>query len=79
MRQDPEQRYRYARVIGNLASIPLLFGAGAMIGFYIGQWLDRRFHTTPWLASGFVGLGLASAVRSTIQMIRRARKDLDQL
>lgn len=79
MKQDREERYRQARVIGGLSSIPLLLGAGALIGFFIGRWIDRRFGTEPWLTLVFVGLGFAASVRSTIDLIRRAQKDLDRL
>ncbi len=79
MKKDPEERYRYYRLVGSLGSIPLLLGSGAILGWWIGQWLDRRFHTAPWLQIVFLGLGIAGSVRSSLRLLKQAQRDLDRM
>ena len=79
MKEDPEPRYRYHRLVGSLGSIPLLLGCGAFLGWWFGQWLDRRFGTEPWMQMIFLGLGIAGAVRSSLRLLKQAQRDLDRM
>lgn len=79
MPRDPESRYRYARLVGTLGSVPLMLGVGPLLGFFAGRWLDRRFGTSPWLQFVFLALGFVAAVRYIVRLLRRVQKDLDKL
>jgi F0F1-type ATP synthase assembly protein I len=59
------------RSAGLLLAIPTLLIVAPLVGFWIGDWLDRRFKTAPWL--GLLGLvvGFAAAGRETYQIYRR--------
>ncbi|HEY3314705.1 MAG TPA: AtpZ/AtpI family protein [Bacillota bacterium] len=39
------------------------------IGFYGGQWLDRRFGTYPWLTLIGLGLGVTAGFRTVLREI----------
>lgn len=40
-----------------------------LLGFFVGQWLDKKFNTGPWLmllgAMSGIGLGLYQLIRAT--------------
>jgi ATP synthase protein I len=59
------------RTAGLLLAIPTLLIVSPLVGFFVGSWLDGRFHTSPWL--GIVGLviGFAAAGRETWMIYRR--------
>ena len=67
------------RLVGSLGAIPTLLATGALIGFFFGQWLDKRLHTDPWLQLVFFFLGLAGGVRSSKQYFQRVKDDFDKL
>jgi len=49
--------------------------AGAVLGFLVGSWVDRRFQTAPWgLISGLV-VGLAAGMYQLIREGIRINKD----
>jgi F0F1-type ATP synthase assembly protein I len=54
-----------------LLAIPTLLIVAPLVGFFFGNWLDRRFHTTPWLTLIGLVLGFAAAGRETWQIYRR--------
>jgi F0F1-type ATP synthase assembly protein I len=42
-----------------------------LVGFFIGDWLDRRFGTSPWLVIVGLVLGFVTAGRETLRIYRR--------
>ncbi len=59
--------------IGSLGMIPVLLAAGPIIGIFIGQWLDKKFDSSPWLTILFVILGFVAGVREMIQLLKREK------
>lgn len=59
------------RQIGILAAIPAILLAAPLIGFFLGNWLDKKFGTEPYLLIAGVLLGLGSA---GIEVYNLARK-----
>ena len=54
-----------------LLAIPSLLIAGPLVGFFVGNWLDKKLGTLPWLSLVGVVLGFAAAGRETFQIYRR--------
>jgi ATP synthase protein I len=59
------------RTVGSLGMIPILLAAGPIIGIFIGQWLDKKFDSSPWLTVLFVILGFVAGVREMIRLLKR--------
>ena len=59
------------RSAGLLLAIPTLLIVAPLVGFWIGDLLDRRFHTGPWLGIAGLVVGFAAAGRETYQIYRR--------
>ena len=73
--QDPDsERFRQIRVYGLLSSIPGFLVVPPVVGALAGLWLDKRFHTAPWLLLLFVFLGFGAAVRLIVRTIRRVNE-----
>ena len=60
-----------------LTTIPFVLLSGPVIGFFIGDYIDKRFGTAPWFMVALVILGLIASARQTIQIINRAGKDIN--
>ena len=54
----------------------LELGISIAVGYFIGDWLDGRFGTHPWLSISFLFLGIAAGFRSLLQAARRAMRDV---
>ena len=66
-----EPRYKGLRTAGLLLAIPTLLIVAPLVGFFLGNWLDRRFHTTPWLMIAGLVLGFVAAGRETYRIYQR--------
>ncbi len=64
--------WKYA---GLAFSFAFTLAAGMYLGFLVGQFLDRRLGTTPWLMLAGTFLGVAAAFRGLIRELMRGFKD----
>jgi F0F1-type ATP synthase assembly protein I len=64
-------RSKGLRSAGLLLAIPTLLIVSPLVGVFLGNWLDKRFHTPPWLTIAGLVLGFAAAGRETYQIYRR--------
>lgn len=63
---------RDMRQIGLLTSIPFLLLGGVIVGFLIGNWLDKKFDTEPYLAALGVLAGVAAAAIEIVQVVKKS-------
>jgi ATP synthase protein I len=63
------------RQIGVLSSIPFILGGAPAAGFFLGNFLDKKFRTEPWLTCIFIALGFVAGVRETINLVKLAQRE----
>ncbi len=73
--KPPKDGGRNLRTVGLLGVIPLMIGVGPLVGYIIGNWLDGKFGTKPWLMVVFIALGFGAAVKETIKIIKEANRE----
>lgn len=66
------------RTAGLLLAIPTLLIVSPLVGFWVGDWLDRRFHTGPWLGIAGLVVGFAAAGRETYLIYRRYQAEEEE-
>ena len=66
------------RTAGLLLAIPTLLIVSPLVGFWIGDWLDRRWHTAPWLGITGLVVGFAAAGRETYLIYRRYQAEEEE-
>lgn len=69
--EKKNKRIEGLRQIGVATTIPFLLASGPLIGYFLGDWLDGKLDTGPYLMVGGVVLGLAASIRETIRLLRR--------
>ena len=67
-----DNKYRYVHQVGLYTAIPIILVAGPAVGFFIGDYIDRKLGTTPWFMLFFVVIGFVASVRQTIEFITKA-------
>lgn len=70
-----DERYRWARQAGLLATIPFLLAIPPIAGVVIGRWIDGRAGTGPWFTVIFVIFGFAAGVREVAMVMKKANQD----
>ena len=71
---DPDSK-DLLRKAGSYSYIGIFLGVAVLIGFLGGDWLDKRFHTTPWGMLVGVMVGIASGGRELYRLVQRGMKD----
>ena len=56
------------------AGIGIQFAASILLFLYVGQWLDRKLGTSPWLLIAGVFLGAGASFYSMYRKLMRATK-----
>lgn len=72
----PEGRKQFEQ-FGRVSTLGLELGLSIALGFWAGQWLDRKLGTT-WLTWLGFAFGLAAGTRSLFVLVRRTRAELSQ-
>lgn len=76
--KSPKNGGRNLRTVGLLGAIPMLIGIGPLIGYVIGNWLDGKLGTGPYLMIVFIALGFGAAVKETIKIIKEANREPEE-
>ena len=70
---DPEAKKMW-RIAGFTGAVGIEVAVAIAIGYFGGQWLDRKFGTVPWLTIiGFLS-GSGAAIKALIRVTRDYRK-----
>lgn len=72
MAQTPSSRFKqYLR----FSAVGLELGFSVILGLLVGQWLDSKFGTSPWLMLLFLIFGLVAGFRSVYRLLRESTAD----
>jgi len=77
-KQDGRGSGEGLRTAGLLLVIPTLLIVSPLVGFWIGDWLDRRFGTAPWLGIAGLAVGFIAAGRETYRIYRRYQAEEEE-
>ena len=72
MNKKKDDKYSTYRQIGILTTIPMLMAVGPILGYYIGDFLDKKLGTTPYLMMVFIFFGFVAAGKGVYNLIKRA-------
>lgn len=65
--------------VGSYGTVGLELVLSVLVGLFGGQFLDHRFHTTPWLTLIGLGYGIAAGVRGLYRAAQRATREAEEL
>jgi F0F1-type ATP synthase assembly protein I len=59
------------RIAADTGAVGLEIAAAIAIGYFGGQFLDSRFHSTPWLKWIGFGAGIGAAIKALVRVTRK--------
>ncbi len=62
------------RALGGLVNVGVTFVVATALGLGLGLWLDRTFHTSPWLTLIFLFFGIAAGFVNLFREVARAER-----
>ncbi len=76
--EDKNKDYSYIRVAALYTTIPIILAVGPIIGYFIGNFLDKKLHTSPYLMILFIVFGFVASGREVYNLVKRATQEMDQ-
>lgn len=64
------------KMIGVLITIPFVLAIPPMVGWWLGDLLDKKLDTAPYLMYLLIFLGIVAAIREFIRIIKRYVKNV---
>ena len=62
------------RALGGLVNVGVTLVVATALGLGLGLWLDRTFHTSPWLTLIFLFFGIAAGFVNLFREVTRAER-----
>lgn len=72
---DEEQNRKRMQMIASYATLPFVLGIPPIVGWYIGTYLDRYFHTNPFGMFILLGLGVIGGVREFYRIVTKYKDE----
>lgn len=63
------------RQLGILTTIPIILAVGPILGYFIGNFLDQKLHTEPYLMIVFIVFGFVAAGRGVYNLVKKASEE----
>jgi len=72
---NPDDKQKRARQIGAYITIPFVLAVPPILGWFIGDWLDSKLGTRPYLMYLFLVLGFVAGFRELYRIIKKFGND----
>lgn len=76
--ENKDKFYSNLRQASIYTVIPLILAVGPIIGYFIGNFLDKKLHTAPYLMILFIIFGFIASGKEVYDLARRAMQEMDQ-
>ncbi len=63
---------------GTYSTVGLDIALSVIVGLFIGQWLDEKFHGGGWLTALWFVFGLIAAGRTLYRALQRANREAER-
>ncbi len=69
-----KELYKQIKIIGIIFSIPMTLAAGPISGYYLGDFLEKKFSLSFYFPLIFAGIGFIGSIIEIIRIIKLAIK-----
>ncbi|MDD5422876.1 MAG: AtpZ/AtpI family protein [Candidatus Omnitrophota bacterium] len=64
--------YRWIKIGGLLSFLPFVMAAGPLGGYFLGDYLEKRFGSPSYVSLIFITLGFIGSVAETVKIVKAA-------
>jgi hypothetical protein len=64
--------YKWIKIGGILSFLPFILAAGPLAGFFLADYLEKKFHTPGLVSVICVVTGFLASLRETVKIVRKA-------
>lgn len=66
--------YRLAKIWGLVSFIPVVMAAGPIAGYFLGEYLEKKFGFAPYISISLSAMGFIAGAREVIRILRLIKK-----
>ena len=75
--RSKKERYKLIRISGLLFYMPAVLGAGPLSGYFLGEYLKKRFGIKTYVVIILILIGIFASIKEAVRIIRLVHK-IDQ-
>mgnify|MGYP003394798093 CR=1 FL=1 len=75
MAENGKAFYSQVKQIGALTAVPIILVVGPILGYFVGDWIDRKFQFYPWGTISFLILGFVASGREIFRLLKQILKE----
>ncbi len=66
--------YKLAKIWGLISFIPVVLAAGPIAGYFLGEYLERKFGFAPYISMSLVAIGFIAGAREVVRILKLIKK-----
>ena len=67
---DKEELFKRIKIAGMISYIPIMLAASPLAGFFLGDYLQKKFNLPFYAMAICVGVGIFLGIRESVRIIR---------
>ena len=75
MAEKKDADFRQLKQIGVLTTVPIILLVGPIAGYFVGNWIDKRFQFYPWGTISLLILGFVASGREIYRLLTQVLKE----
>ena len=76
--ENKEDKYSLYKQIAILTTIPIILAVGPILGYFLGNYLDKKFNTSPYLMIALIIFGFVASGRQVYSLVVRSLKEMEK-
>lgn len=66
--------YELAKIWGLISFIPVVLAAGPIAGYFLGEYLERKFGFAPYISMSLVAIGFIAGAGEVVRILKLIKK-----
>lgn len=76
--EKKENKYSSYKQVAILTTLPIILAAGPILGILLGNYLDKKFNSSPYLMILFIIFGFVASGRQVYKMVIRSIQEMER-
>jgi F0F1-type ATP synthase assembly protein I len=76
--EKKEDKYSFYKQLGILTTIPIILAVGPILGYFVGNYLDQKLSTSPYLMIIFIIFGFIASGKQVYNMVVKSMKEMEK-
>ncbi|MDP3790546.1 MAG: AtpZ/AtpI family protein [Candidatus Omnitrophota bacterium] len=64
--------YKWIKIGGLLSFLPFVLVSGPMAGYFLGNYLEKKFNLPFYVSIALITIGFAASIKETIKIVKMA-------